>query len=264
MRFQNLTWPDIDRLLEDERETVLLFPVGATEPHGPHGPLHTDVIISMGICERVVKKLEEDSELRAVILPPLSFGVTRCASSFPGAIHISEGALHHVLVDACTSLIEQGFRHIMLINNHFEPAHVATLHRAIETVRDQTGTPMGYMDLTRKERAAQLTEEFRKAECHAGRYETSLVLADHPNLVKQDVMRELPYVPVNLAEVMSEGKLEFKEMGLEQAYCGSPAKASAEEGEQSYQILAEMLIELMRELVRGKGGRDEPGLYTRI
>jgi creatinine amidohydrolase len=179
-------------------------------------------------------------------------------------VHVSEDAVHALLVDVCTSLIAEGFRHIMLVNNHFEPEHVATLHRSIDTILARTGLQVGFLDLTRRERAAELTEEFRKAECHAGRYETSLVLADHPDLVDAAAARALPYVPVNLAAAIRDGLKEFRAMGLAQAYNGAPAEATAAEGEDSYAILTRMTIALMRELVRGTGGRDRPGMYTRV
>jgi hypothetical protein len=53
-------------------------------------------------------------------------------------------------------------------------------------------------------------------------------------------------------------------MGLIQAYNGAPADSTAAEGETSYEILTRMTIALMRELVRGVGGRDRPGMYTRV
>jgi len=37
-------------------------------------------------------------------------------------------------------------------------------------------------------------------------------------------------------------------MGMDQAYCGSPAEASAEEGRQTFETLTEMLVELIREV----------------
>src|SRR5206468_4016359 len=125
----------------------------------------------------------DDPELRALILPPLDYGVTRYTQGFPGPIHVNEDTLHAMLVDICTSVIDQGFRHTVVVNNHFEPEHVRTLHRAIDTVEANRGVTVGYLDLTRRERAIRLTEEFRRGECHAGRYETSLVLADHGDLV---------------------------------------------------------------------------------
>ena len=114
----------------------------------------------------------------------------------------------------------------MLVNNHFEPEHVQTLHRAIDELeRARTSAP-AILDLTRKERAQRLTEEFKLGECHAGRYETSLVLAQAPELVDREAMAQLEYVPVSLPKVIAAGMKDFREMGLAQAYCGAPAEAT--------------------------------------
>jgi len=242
---------------------LLLWPVGSTEPHGPHSPLSTDPIISIGIAERVARRLADDPELAALILPTLSYAVTRYSAGFAGAIHVSEDSLRRMIVDVCAALAAQGFPHVVLVNNHFEPEHVQTLHRALDELAEQ-GIRAGYLDLTRRERAQRLTEEFKLGECHAGRYETSLVLAQSPELVDGDAMEELPSVPVSLPQVIAAGLKDFREMGLAQAYCGAPAEATAEEGEATYETLAEMTIELIRELVSGTGGRDRSGLFGRV
>jgi creatinine amidohydrolase len=261
--FAHRSYPQVQELLDSERTTVLLFPVGATEPHGPHSPLATDMVISIGICERVCRRLSNDPELRALILPPFAYGVTRYSGEFPGPIHVHEETLRAVVVDVVRSLAAQGFPHVVLVNNHFEPEHVQTLHRALDALEAE-GIHAGYLDLTRKERAQRLTDEFQAGECHAGRYETSLVLADRPELVDVDAAAALPYVPVNLAKVISAGMRDFRAMGLAEAYCGSPAEATAEEGETSYEILADMTIEQIRALVSGVGGRDRSGLFGRV
>ncbi len=261
--FADLTWPQVGQALRGTRKTVLLFPMGTTEPHGPHAPLSTDLIISLGMCRRAAQILHDDPEISALILPPLAYGVTRYTAGFPGPIHVSETTLQAIVVDVCTSLIAQGFRFIMLVNNHFEPEHVATLHRSIDAAQAATDVLVGYLDLTRRDRAAALTEEFQKAECHAGRYETSLVLAERPALVNDEIMRTLPYVPVNLAKAIGQGIKEFRQMGLIQAYNGSPAEATLEEGDENFSRLVAMLIALMRDLVHGTGGRDRPGFYGR-
>jgi creatinine amidohydrolase len=264
LHFADLSYPDVQALLDSERATVLLLPVGSTEPHGPHSPLRTDPIISMGMCERAARQVADDATLRALILPPLGYGVTRFTRSFPGPIHVSEEVLHGLLVDICSSLIDEGFPHVLMVNNHFEPEHVQTLHRAADTVWRERAVTIGYLDLTRKERASRLTEEFRAGGSHAGRYETALVLADHPELVNEDRRRTLPEVPVNLASSIAAGHKEFVEMGLVQAYNGDPAAATAAEGERIYKTLTEMLVSQMRALVAGTGGRDLPGLYGRV
>jgi creatinine amidohydrolase len=257
--YAELGYPEVERLLRSERTPVLLFPLGATEPHGPHGPLATDVLISTGMCERACARLASDPEIRPLVLPPLAFGVTRCAASFAGTIHVSEATLRAILLDVCTSLVEQGLRHVVLVNNHFEPEHVDTIRSAVDELRRRHGDCVAHLDLTRRALAARLTDEFRRGECHAGRYETSLVLADRAELVDRETMATLPYVGVALPAAMAEGAREFTSLGLTRAYCGSPAEASAEEGEATFAALTDLLVELMRQLVGGVA-RDDPSV----
>jgi len=245
IRFADLTSPQVAELLAAKRIPVLLLPIGPVEPHGPHAPLATDMIISAGMCERVAERLTDDPDVRVLILPPLPYGVTRYGAAFTGAISVNEDTLHALVVDICTSLVDQGFRWLVLVNNHFEPEHVATLRRAVAMVNLDT---VGYLDLLRRANAARLTEEFQSGACHAGRYETSLVLADHPELVDTTVMRELPPVPVNMAASMREGQSDFVAMGMDRAYCGAPADATPAEGRSTFDTLTSMLIEAVREV----------------
>jgi creatinine amidohydrolase len=262
--FANRTFTEVQRMLEEPRELVLLLPVGSTEPHGPHSPLSTDVVISHAMCLRVARDLREDPELRALILPDVSYGVTRFTKAFAGAIHVEEDTLAALLRDICVSLIGQGLRRIVFVNNHFEPEHVKTLHRAMDDVEHRTGQVVGYLDLTRRRRAERLTDEVRDGGSHAGQYETSIVLADRPELIDTETLPSLPPTPVNLAHAIAAGCKEFVEMGLPQAYNGTPAEATAEEGHRSLAVLTEMLTQQIRDLVAGSGGRDAPGLYVRV
>ena len=74
--FADLTSPAVDELRRDARRTVLLLPVGATEPHGPHAPLSTDSIISAKVCDLAASEFIGDSDVRALVLPALPYGVT--------------------------------------------------------------------------------------------------------------------------------------------------------------------------------------------
>jgi creatinine amidohydrolase len=237
--FAELTSPQVAELLTAPRRPILLLPVGAIEPHGPHAPLGTDPMISIGVCERVARRLVDHPSLRALVLPPLPYGVTRYASAFPGAISVSEETLYSIVTDVCGSLISQGFVDIVVVNNHFEPEHVATLRRAANVAG------VAYLDLVRRAQASRLTAEFQSGSCHAGQYETSLVLADRPDLVDQERMASLPPLHVDMPGAMSAGHKDFVAMGMNQAYSGSPASATAEEGEQTYSTLVELVLELI-------------------
>jgi creatinine amidohydrolase len=225
----DLAYPD----LEERRDAVHLLPLGATEPHGPHAPLSTDTLISTGICRRAAERLR--GELDVLVLPPVPYGVTRYAADFPGAISISEGTLRSLVTEVCS-----GLDRVVLVNSHLEPEQVWTLRA--------TGLPL--LDVTRRANAERLTDEFRAGAGHAGRYETSLVLADRPELVDRERMRTLEAKMIDMPAAIRSGQTSFVAMGMDQAYAGSPADATAEEGEQTFEALTEMLVELIREVAR--------------
>jgi creatinine amidohydrolase len=242
--FADLAYPDVEALREDERATVLLFPLGATEPHGPHAPLKTDTLISLGICRRAAERLEDDPDVRALVLPPLAYGVTRYGAAFPGAVSIGEATLRALVIEICGSLSAQGFGRIVIVNNHLEPEHVRTLRNAAQ----ELSGAVRLFDVTRKRTAEQLTDEFRSGSGHAGSYETSLVLADEPTLVHRERMEGLESKMIDMPAAIAAGQTDFIAMGMDRAYCGSPAEATAEEGERTFEILATLLVDLVREV----------------
>jgi creatinine amidohydrolase len=247
LRFAELAYPDVAAVLDDRRRVVLLLPLGATEPHGPHAPLATDTLISVGVCERAAALLADDPDVRALVLPPLAYGVTRYACAFSGAVSVSEATLKALVMDVCSSLAAQGFSQVVLVNNHLEPEQVQTLRE----VAEELAPGVRLLDLTRRRNAERLTEEFRAGSCHAGRYETSLVLAAEPALVGRERMATLESRMIDMPAAIAAGRTDFTAMGMDQAYCGAPAEASAEEGERTFATLTEMLIEVVREVARG-------------
>jgi creatinine amidohydrolase len=190
-------------------------------------------VISVGICRRAAERLR--GEIDVLVLPPLPYGVTRYGGAFPGAVGVGEDTLRALVTEIAGQLDR-----VVLVNSHFEPEQVKTLR--------ETGLPL--LDLTRRANAERLTEEFRSGSCHAGRYETSLVLADRPELVHLDRMRALEAKIVDMPAGIAAGRTDFLALGMDEAYCGSPADASAEEGEQTFETLSEMLVELIREVAR--------------
>jgi creatinine amidohydrolase len=248
-RFAELTTLQAAALLGGERKPVLLLPVAAVEPHGPHAPLVSDILIAEGICERAARTLDRDPELHLLVLEPIAYGVTRYAAAFRGAVSIAPDTLRALVLDVVRSLLTDGFSRVAIVNHHFEPEHIQTLRDAQTTLR-RDGALVALLDLTRRQQAERLTDEFRSGSCHAGRYETSMLLADHPELVDAEVMRSLPEVDVPMLAEIAAGRRDFLAMGMHRAYCGAPAQATAQEGEQTYETLVQMVVELARGLAR--------------
>jgi creatinine amidohydrolase len=232
------SWKDI----ENQKPKVVLLPVGSVEAHGPHLPLATDTIISGEVARRAALELEQKGT-HTLILPPLQYVVTDFSRDFSGTISIRKESFQNILKDIATSLQQQSISLLCIVNSHLEPAHIASIHEAVAAIE---GIRVIFPDKTRKPWASLLTAEFKQGACHAGSYETSLLLAAREELVRPERVN-LRQNPVNLAKLMTQGVTSFREAGAPEAYFGDPAAASHQEGEQTYQILTRMIVETVLE-----------------
>jgi creatinine amidohydrolase len=222
--------------------------VGSTEPHGPHLPLDVDVTIALAQSRRAAEMLSGEGVV-AVVVPPIAYGITNYTDGFAGRITLRPGTLWALLEDLVNSLEQQEVRQIVLVNGHLEPAHVQIL-RGIEVdhpARGRQKAQVVFADVTRRRWASTLGEEFASGDCHAGRYETSLVLAADPHSVRESARAKLPPVKIDLLAKMNAGVRTFIEAGASEAYCGDPARASAAEGAERIEQLARVVVESVRE-----------------
>ena len=240
------TWPEAGELFAPD--AVAILPVGSTEPHGPHLPLDTDVTIALAQARAAAKQLAERN-VKALVLPALPYGLTHFTAGFPGTVTLQPGTLWAVLEDIVTSLEEQGLERIVLSNGHLEPAHVEILRGVLldHAQRGKGKAQVVFPDNTRRRWAQTLGAEFTSGDCHAGRYESSLVLAADGASVRVEELAALPPVSIGLIEKMRAGARSFREAGADRAYCGDPAGASAEEGRELIERLAEMIVVTVRE-----------------
>ncbi|MCF6228102.1 MAG: creatininase family protein [Planctomycetes bacterium] len=248
--FAHNNWPAIKAAIETGNTPVVaLLPCGATEAHGPHLPLSTDVIISEGQCAYAQPDLEE-AGIEAFTLPSIAYAPADYAGNFAGTISISPDTAKAVILDIANSLQKQGFSALAIANSHFDPANVTMLREVVETIRSEIGLPVAFPDFTRRNLAETLTDEFKSGACHAGQYETSLVMASRPELVDDTARMQAKDNPKSLIEGFKQGATNFEECGGPEAYFGFPSKATAAEGVQSYEILASALVESIKQALK--------------
>ena len=230
-----------------ERGAWALLPCGATEAHGPHLPLSTDVIIAEHAAERAAGDLSLDA-ITAVVLSPIAYAVTEYASEFAGTVSISADTSRALVRDVILGAVRAGFRGVVLCNAHLEPANIEALRAAADEASAK-GARVAFPDVTRKPHALTLGDEFKSGACHAGSYETSLVMAVRPFLVHEDLALGLPANPASLSVAIKEGKKTFLEAGGPRAYFGDPASATSSEGDELYSRLAAIFAAAVRELI---------------
>lgn len=242
LRFGELTWEEVAAMGEG---VVAVLPTGAIEAHGPHLPLSTDEIIAVAMAEDGARRLSAAGKTVA-LLPALVYSAAPFAANFAGTVSIRPETMTELLVDIGSSLSRAGVALLALANAHLDPAHLASLHRGADRLREG-GMPVAFPDLTRKPWALRLTEEFKSGACHAGRFEGSVVMASRPELVRREIQNGLPSNPVSLSAAIGAGKSDFEEAGGPRAYFGDPAAATGEEGSTTIATLGEILAEAVNE-----------------
>ena len=235
-----MTWEEVRDL--DRAKAVAILPTGALEAHGPHLPLGTDVIIAEAMARRAADKLSARG-YDALLLPALGYTAAEFAAGFPGTVSLRPATVTALIVDVASSLGRHGFPVLAIANAHLDPAHVASIDAALAARGGDHLPRMVFPDVAKKPWAVRLTEEFRSGACHAGRYESSVVLAARPDLVREGIRQALPANPRSLATAIRSGQKSFEEAGGPLAYFGYPADAGAEEGAHTIDALGSILEE---------------------
>jgi len=244
VQIAKLTFEQVQAQLE--AGAVGLLPVGATEAHGPHLPLETDVVIASETCRRAGELIRHRLGLFGLILPPVAYSITDYAAPFAGTVSVPKEVVVPYLSSILIAASGSGFRALCLVNGHLEPAHRYALRDAAERAREEAHCPVALADPCDRRWVPRLTEEFQRGACHAGQYETSLLLAAGSRVGPH---AELPEVEIDLMGQMKAGARDFAAMGARRAYFGRPSAATAEEGHASFDILADIVCTVVTEAV---------------
>jgi len=225
--------------------SVAILPVGAIEAHGPHLPLETDVIIAQAMARTGAARLAARG-LRVLVLPPLTYTSAGFARGFAGTLSLRPETVVATVVDIADSLSQHGYTVLAIANAHLDPDHLASIEAAVNQIRRGLRLRVAFPNLVIKPWALRLSDEFKSGACHAGQFETSIVLAERPDLVREATMAALPPNPASLSRAIREGKMEFEEAGGPRAYFGYPAQATAEEGRATIEALGAILDEAVQ------------------
>ncbi|MEV6282509.1 creatininase family protein [Kribbella sp. NPDC051770] len=165
---------------------VAVLPIGAVEQHGDHLPLGTDFLLVEAVLDRALEQLADDSTTW-VRLPTMTFGHSP-HHLFAAAVSLRPATLSDVLADVLASLAQSGFRRIVIVNGHGGNDELVRLAvKAHSLQAEGTAAACSYWTLSADTTAeAAAVERPERTPGHAGWFETSLMLAVHPELVADD------------------------------------------------------------------------------
>ena len=129
MKLAELTWSQAKQAITED--TLIVFPLGSIEQHGPSGPLGTDWIVPVELADRV------DKEVGCVVLPALPYGICPYHMQFAGTINIGYDALYASVNNILKSMMHHGARRFLILNGH--GGNSPAIERACLDVFDRGG-----------------------------------------------------------------------------------------------------------------------------
>ena len=173
----------------DAARWIAVLPLAATEQHGPHLPLETDVLIGEAYLARVGELLP--AALPVTFLPVERVGISTEHTDYPGTQTLSTAAALQRWMAIGEDVARRGVKKLVMVTSH--GGNVAAMMLVAQDLRAQRrilavttswsrfGTPDGLFS----------AEELRHG-IHGGAVETSIMLARYSQHVKKDAIADFP------------------------------------------------------------------------
>lgn len=290
LSYADMTHLELDEL--DRERTVFFSSISPLETHGPHLPMGTDIFIAESLRDRIIDLLKEKRpDLTAVILPTLAIGSDAIPAG--GSVRVRYQAILYALLDTGRSLAKMGFKYWVLTDNHGGPHHQIAIELAARKLAKNNFRLIApfnevFRRMVARDTALEAETGLSRGSCgdvedsHAGRNETSLMLAAYPDKVRggwkkagkgRVSPRKLPFHLLSVASRLlsavgaKDAAVDFYFLahGLAwvsdpkmETYQGTPCEASAEAGEAMLKYRAKVAVELLEKAMGGERVRLKP------
>jgi len=199
------TWEQVEAT---GRRTVLAVPLGSLEQHGPHLPLDTDTRIARAVAAGLAER-----QTNVAVAPAVPYGASGEHAAFPGTLIVG----HQILADLLSEVVRSAraaFAGVVVVNAH--------------------GGNKGALELLAARSEAEgddvlvWSAAVPGGDAHAGRTETSLILALDAEAVRLDLAApgRTERLETLLPRLRTEGVRPVSSNGV----LGDPTGASADEG----------------------------------
>jgi creatinine amidohydrolase len=188
----DIHWPDISS--GEAARWIAVLPLAATEQHGPHLPVGTDVMIAEAYLARVRELLPEG--IPATFLPLQPVGISTEHIGYPGTLTLPTEVALKTWMALGESVARAGIKKLIMVTSHGGNSAAMTLVAqdlraqhgllAVTTGWSRFGAPEGLF----------AAEELHHG-VHGGAVETSIMLAKYPQHVRTDAIAD--FQPTSIA-----------------------------------------------------------------
>jgi creatinine amidohydrolase len=204
-----------------ERGAGVLLPIGVMENHGPHLPIGTDAYIAGALC-RLSQRHAAAEGAELLIAPPFYWGINHVLSALPFSFRVRPEIAAGLLRDVIDTLVDDGFKQVLLVSHHGDLAHNQMILRELEDQhrRGRAGVRWLYAPVRwlMIERLGQSGKEpvwvpWQRPDglddlkttgilgVHADEHETAAMVRFHPETVDFDALRDLPPTDLTMQDL---------------------------------------------------------------
>jgi creatinine amidohydrolase len=246
----DIHWPDFAGTAPSRWIAVL--PLAATEQHGPHLPLGTDVLIAQAYLARVRELLPEN--IPATFLPLQQVGISTEHIGYPGTLTLPTETALRTWMALGESVSRAGVKKLVMVTSHGGNSAAMTL--VAQDLRAQHRLVVVTTGWSRLNAAEELfsAEEVRHG-IHGGAVETSIMLARYKQHVRQEAIAD--FRPASIAMEKDYRRLsahrpapfawQAQDLNASGA-AGNATLASAEKGERLLDRGAAAFCELLADI----------------
>ncbi len=238
-----MTAPELQKV--SRSQTVVLAPIAACEQHSRHLAVFTDTVLVTGVAEGVEKKLPQ----QVLLLPTLWMGASHHHLRYGGTLSAGVDIHIDMLCELATPLLEDGYQRLLILNGH--GGNIDTMQTALRRLqprfRERVLSAASYWDLASRELAG-LAEGARKSMGHACEFETSMMLALRPDLVRRDQIADDP--PKDDGTLRGLFLADDMYQKTDHGAVGYPQLASAEKGQRFLQAAIDRTAEVVQRLLQ--------------
>ena len=230
-------------------EALLVWPVGATEQHGPHLPVGTDAMHAEWVALAAVERLS--GTIPFVVAPTLRIGSSAHHVPFGGTLSVSTWTYYRAVREGVEGLIDGGFRQLFILNGHGGNHELIELvARDVALERPAVHIAAGsWWAMARDELTAAGAADAGHFPGHAGHFETSLVMAMRPELVREPLPHREPGVAVAAPGVRFRAERSGFWQDIE-GFTDSPDLADAGLGRRWLEVGADVVAKAFAEFHR--------------
>ena len=191
----DIHWPDLAGA--GRARWIAVLPLAATEQHGPHLPIGTDVMIAQAYLARVRELLPDGAPVTFLPLQPV--GISTEHVDFPGTLTLPTEVALKSWMALGESVARAGLKKLVMVTSH--GGNSAAMSLIAQDLRAQHGLLVVTTSWSRLSSPEKIfSAEEASHGIHGGAAETSIMLARHSGQVRGEAIADFRSSAVTMAK----------------------------------------------------------------